>query len=255
MLLAIDIGNSNIVYGAYEDDRLIAHWRDDTPRQINSATYLASLDQLLHGQPVTPEQLEAAVISSVVPELQEIIPAAIHTWLKVDPLIVGPNLKTGLKLNYDQPKKLGTDRLANAVAAFTLYGGPVIILDCGTATKLEAITEDGTFLGGIIAPGVRVAATALTGAAAQLDAFKLTKPPTVIGTNTTHCMQSGFIYGHIMMLHGLIERIRMEMKAPSAPVVATGGLIGLLADPLLTFEYINPFLTLDGLRIIHEMNS
>jgi type III pantothenate kinase len=255
MLLAIDIGNSNIVYGVYQDARLIAHWRDHTPRQVNPAAYLASLDQLLHGQPVAPEQLEAVVISSVVPTLKEIIPAAIHAWLKVKPLIVGPNLKTGLKLNYDQPEKLGADRLANAVAAFTLYGGPIIVLDCGTATKLEAITQDGTFLGGVIAPGIQTAAAALTGAAAQLDAFELTKPPTVIGANTTHCMQSGFIYGHIMMLRGLITQIKAEMKTPAARVVATGGLIGILADPFLTFDHINPFLTLEGLRIIHEMNS
>jgi type III pantothenate kinase len=254
MLLAIDIGNTNIVYGIFQGNQLIAHWRRHTDRQTNPTEYQTLLGQLLHDRQIEPCQLNATVISSVVPALNEVIPSVVQALFMVEPLIVRSTLKTGLTLNYDQPEKLGTDRLANATAAFTLYGGPVIVLDCGTATKLCAITEDGTYLGGVIAPGIKTAATALTGAAAQLSAFELTKPPTVIGTNTTHCMQSGIIYGHIMMLRGLIRQIRSEMKSPAAKVVATGGLLGLVSAELPEIDNENPFLTLDGLRIIYEMN-
>jgi type III pantothenate kinase len=254
MLLAIDIGNTNIVYGVYQGDQLIAHWRSTTDRQADTAEYQAFLGQLLHKEQIEPRQLDATIISSVVPALNVIIPSVIRTWLKIEPLIVRPTLKTGLTLNYDQPEKLGTDRLANAAAAFALYGGPVIVLDCGTATKLCAITQNGTYLGGIIAPGLKTLAAALSAGADQLPEFELTKPPSVIGANTIHCMQSGIIYGQIAMLRGLIGRIRSEMKSPAAQVVATGGLIGLLSDSLPEIGHVNPGLTLEGLRIIFEMN-
>jgi type III pantothenate kinase len=254
MLLTIDIGNTNIVYGIFQGAQLIAHWRSDTDRQKSSVAYQALLEQALRSRRIEPGQLNAVVIALVVPALNEVFPATLRTWLKAEPLIVRSSLKTGLTLNYEQPAKLGTDRLANATAAFALYGGPVIVLDCGTATKLCAITQDGTYLGGIIAPGIKAMATALSASADQLPDLKLIKPPTVIGTNTIHCMQSGIIYGHMMMLKGLIGRMRAEMETPAAQIVATGGLIGLLTDPLLTFDHVNPFLTLEGLRIIYEMN-
>jgi type III pantothenate kinase len=255
MLLAIDIGNTNIVYGVYQGDHLLAHWRNRTDRQKSSACYQTLLEQALHSRKIEPEQLNAVVITSVVPALTAIIPEAIRNRLKIEPLIVRSTLRTGLKLNYEQPEKLGTDRLANAVAAFNLYGGPVIVLDCGTATKICAITQNGTYLGGVIAPGLKTLVTALSATADQLPEFELIKPPAVIGANTIHCMQSGIIYGQIIMLKGLIGQMRAEMKTPAAQTVATGGLIGLLADPLLTFDHINPFLTLEGLRIIYEKNS
>jgi type III pantothenate kinase len=255
MLLAIDIGNTNIVYGVYQNNRLILHWRNPTDRQATVATSMELLGQAFRKQQLRPEQIDAVAIASVVPTLTALLPEVIRTWLKVEPLIIRSTLETGLKIRYDQPERLGADRLANAAAAYHLYGGPVIVLDCGTATKLGAITQDGTYLGGIIAPGLKTLAAALSASAAQLPELELIKPPAVIGTNTIHCMQSGIIYGHILMVRGLIMQMRAEMKTPAAQLVATGGLIRLMVDPQLTFNHTNPFLTLEGLKIIHEMNQ
>jgi type III pantothenate kinase len=254
MLLVIDIGNTNIVYGVYQGNQLLAHWRGPTNREQSAAGQQGFLLKSLRERQIEPLQLHAAAIASVVPVLSPVMQAAIGPLITSEPLMVHYALRTGLKIRYDHPEKLGADRLANAVAAYTLYGGPLIVLDCGTATKLCAITKGGTYLGGVIAPGLKTLAASLSASADQLPQFELVKPPAVIGANTIHCLQSGIINGQIMMLKGLIAQMRREMKAPAAQVVATGGLIGLLSASLPEIEHINPCLTLEGLKIIHDLN-
>jgi type III pantothenate kinase len=254
MLLVIDIGNTNIVYGVYQGDQLIVHWRAPTDRKQSAAIYQGLLLESLRKRQIEPLQLHTAAIASVVPVLSPVMQAAVGPLITCEPLLIHYALQTGLKIRYDHPEKLGADRLANAVAAYTLYRGPLIVLDCGTATKLCAVTKDGTYLGGVIAPGLKTLAASLSASADQLPEFELVKPPTVIGANTIHCLQSGIINGQIMMVKGLIGQIRQEMEAATAPVIATGGLIGLLSPSLPEIKHVNSCLTLEGIRIIHDLN-
>ena len=255
MLLVIDIGNTNIVFGVFHDDRLQAHWRIKTDRQKTADEYGFICLQSFQYYHIDPIQVQAAIIASVVPEVEPAIRTAIQNFLRINPLTVHPGLTTGLQIRYDHPEKLGADRLVNAVAAYTLYGGPVIIADLGTATKLCVVTAQGEYLGGIIAPGIAALAEILTKTADQLPRFEPVKPPKVIGTNTVACMQSGIIYGQIAMLSGLIRRIKSELGQATVKVVATGGLAHLVASEIPAINAVNPFLTLEGLKIIYEMNS
>ena len=255
MLLAIDIGNTNIVFGVYQANRLQAHWRISTDRQKTADEYGLICLQLLQLHQINPTALTAAVLCSVVPAVEASLVAALQNFLQLKPLVVRSNLKTELNLRYDQPEKLGADRLVNAVAAYALYGGPVIIVDLGTATKLCVVAANGDYLGGVIAPGIKALTEILCNSADQLPRFTPSKPPTVIGTNTIACMQSGVINGQIAMVSGLIEQIKAELKLSAVTTVATGGLAHLVAAAIPLINQINPFLTLEGLKLISEMNS
>lgn len=255
MLLVIDIGNTNIVFGVFDEERLHAHWRVKTDRQKTADEYGFICLQSFQFYHIEPIHIEAAVIASVVPDVEPTICNAVRNYLHINPLTVHHDLTTGLHIRYDHPEKLGADRLVNAVAAYTLYGGPVIIADLGTATKLCVVTSQGEYLGGIIAPGITALTEILTKTADQLPRFEPVKPPKVIGTNTVACMQSGIIYGQIAMLSGLIRRIKSELSLPAVKVVATGGLAHLVASEIPAINTVNPFLTLEGLKIIYKMNS
>jgi type III pantothenate kinase len=254
MLLTVDIGNTNIVCGIYEGAGLQGHWRNETVPPQTAPMFQEQLSRWCKNIQIRPQAIHGAVIASVVPAVDTAFQQAVQSYFHTDPLMVNHRLRTGLKLQYDQPEKLGADRLANAVAAYTLYGGPVIIVDLGTATKLCVVTEAGAYLGGIIAPGIQTGIDALVNAAAKLPRFEAVKPPAVIGRNTVHCLQSGIINGHVAMIRGLIRMIEAELGLPKVQTVVTGGLARLVAAEIPEFDRINPFLTLEGLRIIYEQN-
>lgn len=254
MLLAIDIGNTQLVFGIFEQGQLRVQWRLNTDRNKTADEYGALCLQLLQFHRIDPAKIKAAIIASVVPSVQPALAAAIHTFFNLIPLNVSPALKTGLTLQYDQPEKLGADRLVNAAAAYALYGGPVLIIDLGTATKFCVVAQNGDYQGGIIAPGIKTSAAALTQTADQLPGFELKLPPRVIGTNTIHCMQSGILYGQIALLKGLSQQIKAELELPAIRTVATGGLASLVAPSIPEIDTLNPNLTLEGLNILYRLN-
>jgi type III pantothenate kinase len=254
MLLTVDIGNTNIVCGIYKGNKLQSHWRTGTVRRQDPMAYQEQLGRWCNDQQIPPQAIDGAVIASVVPPVDAAFQHAVRSCFHIDPLMVNHRLRTGLNLQYDQPEKLGADRLVNAVAAYTLYGGPVIILDLGTATKLCVVTEHGDYLGGIIAPGIKIGIDALANATAKLPRFEPTKPPAVIGRSTVHCLQSGIINGHVAMIRGLVRMIETELGLSQIRVIATGGLARLVAAEIPEIDRINEFLTLEGLRIIYEKN-
>jgi len=259
MILVMDVGNTNIVLGVYKDKELQVHWRVSTDRQKTADEYGMLLHNLFtyntYNNSVDRENIKAIVISSVVPPLMPTLENVCHRYFSLEPLIIGPGIKTGLKIRYENPREVGADRIVNAVAVNELYGGPAVIVDFGTATTFCALAANGEYLGGAITPGIGIATDALFQRAAKLPRIELIKPASVIGKNTVVSMQSGIIYGYIGQVDGIVERIKKEMNEPKALVVATGGLAELLKQDAKTIDRVDPFLTLEGLRIIYEKNK
>lgn len=254
MLLAIDVGNTNIVLGIYRDKHLIHQWRISTDRGKSSDEYAQLFKQLLKHNGIDAAHIKAVAVASVVPPLMHSLENAIWKSFKLRALVIRHDLKTGLQNKYDHPEQLGMDRWVNAVAAYHLYGGPVIIVDCGTATKLCAVTAEGDYLGGMICPGIKISADALFRTAAKLQAVDFVKPPTVIGKNTPHAVQSGIIFGFAGMVQYLVKKMKEELAADQVKVVATGGLAWVVADDG-GIDIVNEMLTLEGVRILCEMNT
>ena len=252
MLLAIDVGNTNIVTGIYKGAELLASWRIGTDRRRTPCEIAALLKSLfdMHGLDVA--EVKGAVISSVVPPLTQVVAQSVKMLFDIDPLIVGPGVKTGMPILVDNPREVGTDRIVNAVAAYHKYGGPLIVVDFGTATTFDAVSERGEYLGGAISPGIGISMDALFRETAQLPKIDFKKPKRVIGKNTVESMQSGIFYGYVSLVDGMVERIRQEL--PNAKVIATGGLAELVAEASSTIEKVDPWLTLEGLRIIYLKN-
>jgi type III pantothenate kinase len=253
MLLAIDLGNTNLTIGLYQGEELTAHWRLATDHARMPDEYGLQLLGLLTNAGKTPADLDGVVLSSVVPPLTGRLVQACGEYLKQEPLVVDTGVKTGIRIRYDDPKAVGADRVCDAVAVLRLYGGPACVIDFGTATTFNAITKDGEYLGGAITAGINLAAEALFAHAAKLQRIDLQLPPSVIGRNTTHAMQSGLIYGYVAMTEGMVERFRKEL-GPEMKVIATGGLAGLIAKETPVIQIHAPWLTLDGLRLIWELN-
>jgi type III pantothenate kinase len=253
MLLAIDIGNSNITLGLYEGDMLGPRWRLSTKLEKMPDECGAIMLSLFRRSGVSPEQIQAIAMASVVPPLTGVFVDACRTFLKCDPLIVDSSIKTGIHLLYDDPAQVGADRIVDAAAAYKIYGGPACIIDLGTATTFDAISSEGDYLGGAIAPGLRIAAEALFQRASKLPKVDLGLPPAAIGRNTIHSLQSGLIYGYIGLIEGMVERFRSEL-GPATKVIATGGLAEVLAKQTKIISILAPWLTLDGLKIIYELN-
>ncbi len=253
MLLTIDIGNTNIKIGVYQDERLIAHWRVTTERHRLADEYLVLLHNLFDLGGIDPREIDGCAISCVVPPLTGEFRTLCRTYFHVEPLMVSATTPTGLRYNVDTPAELGADRIANSLAAFRRYGGPVIVLAFGTATTFDVITADGEYIGGAIAPGIGISADALFRLAAKLYQVELVRPPSVIGKNTIHHMQSGVILGYAGLVEGLVNRMQAELGT-SCPVVATGGLAELIAAETEAITTVEPYLTLEGLRLIYEMN-
>jgi type III pantothenate kinase len=254
MLLVFDVGNTNIVMGIYDDKKLVNFWRMKTDAEKTSDEYGMLISQLFTHQGFNFSDINAVVISSVVPPIMYTLEHMTRKYLGREPLVVGPGIKTGINIKYDNPKEVGADRIVNAVAAYELYGGPLIIVDFGTATTFCAVSENGDYLGGAISPGVRISMDALFERTAKLPRVELIKPETVICKNTINSIQSGVIYGYVGQVDYIVKRMKKEINAPNAKVVATGGLSKLIASESETIEIVSGLLTLEGLRIIYRRN-
>jgi type III pantothenate kinase len=253
MILAFDVGNTNIVIGAFQDETLITHWRIKTDIHRTRDEYGMVMSCLFNYSGLEMDKVKAVVISSVVPPLMQELELFILKYFACKPLVVGPGVKTGLALKYDNPREVGADRVVNAVAAYHKYGGPLIIVDFGTATTFCVVNERGDYLGGAIAPGVVISTEALFARASKLPRVELVKPRSVIGKNTINSMQAGIIYGFVGQVEGIINRIKAEIEEKPL-VVATGGLAHSIAKETAVIDKVDDFLTLDGLRIIYELN-
>jgi len=254
MLLAIDVGNTNIVLGLYQKKKLIIHWRIETDRERTEDEYAALMRGLFSINDLKFDVVKDIIVSCVVPPILPIIENLSKKYFNTSPLVVGPGIKTGIPILYDNPKEVGADRIVNAVAGYERYGGPLIIVDFGTATTFDAVSKGGEYLGGVITPGIGISMEALFEKAAKLPKIELIKPSTVIGRNTISSMQSGAIYGYAGLVDRIVEEMRKELDRDTY-VVATGGLAELIIPESLTIKEVNPFLTLDGLQIIFEMNT
>lgn len=254
MILVFDVGNTNIMIGVYQDKNLVEHWRISTASQRTADEHAVLLRALFEGSGLTFKRIRAIVISSVVPPLMMTLDLMSKKYFGFPPLVVGPGIKTGLQIRFENPREVGADRIVNAIAGYELYGGPLIIVDFGTATTFCAITARGEYLGGAIAPGIGISTEALFARAAKLPRVELVKPPSVIGKNTVNSMQSGIIYGFAGQVDAIVSRMKKEL--PGNPqVVATGDMAEVMAQEARTIDRVDPQLTLTGLRIIYERNQ
>ena len=253
MLLAVDIGNTNITLGVFDGDKLLASWRLFTDVDKMADEYAALLLNLLSHQGLAVSDIKDAALCSGVPPLVPVFQEVCRRYFGISALVVGAGIKTGVRILYEDPRQVGPDRVVDAVAAFRLYGGPVIVVDFGTGTVFDAISKDGDYLGGAIAPGIRIAADALFQRTAVLPRIELVAPKQAIGRNTVSSMQSGIVFGYVGLIEGLVARFRKELGEP-AKVVATGGLAEIIAKEAPIIDIVDPNLTLVGLRIIHELN-
>ncbi len=253
MLLALDIGNTNITLGLYDGETLGPRWRLATNLERMPDEYgLQILGLIRHGC-CDADQLTGVCIASVVPPLTPRLVQACRDYLGQEPLVVDAGVRTGVRIRYENPRSVGADRIVDAAAVQHLYGGPACVVDFGTGTTFDAISAEGDYLGGAIAPGIGIAAEALFSRAAKLPRVDLTRPPSAIGRNTTHALQSGLLFGYVGLVEGMVARFRIEL-GPQMKVIATGGLAEIIARETDVLEIIAPWLTLDGLRIIWEMN-
>ncbi len=254
MLLAIDIGNTEITLGAFEGEELRANWRLATRLHRVSDEYAALLMNLFQHQNIKLKDIKEVAVCCVVPPLLATFMDMCGRYFNVTPLVVGAGAKTGVRIRMDNPREVGADRIVNAAAAHHLYGGPVIITDFGTATTFDVVSREGDYLGGAIAPGIGSAAEALFMRAAMLPRVELVHPRRVIGSNTTSAMQSGIIYGYIGLVEGIVSRIQGELGEKTA-VIATGGYAKLIASETSVIDTVNPNITLIGLKLIYGMNQ
>jgi len=254
MLLAIDIGNTNLTLGLYDGKERGPNWRLATDHARMPDEYGLQFLGLLEHAKCGEDCLTGIVLASVVPQHTARVVQACQEYLKIDPLVVDTGVKTGIRIRYEDPKAVGADRVADAVAVMKLYGGPACVIDFGTATTFNAVTADGDYLGGAITAGVNLAAEALYTRAAKLPRMDLQRPPSVIGRNTVHAMQSGLLFGYVSMVEGMVARFRSELGS-DMKVIATGGLAKVVAKETEIIDIISPWLTLDGLRIIWELNQ
>jgi type III pantothenate kinase len=254
MLLTIDIGNTNLTIGLYEGEKLGWHWRLATDHHRMPDEYGLQMLGLLQHAGHNLGDLTGIALSSVVPPLTGRVTQACGEYLQQNPLVVDTGVKTGIRIRYEDPKAVGADRVCDAVAVMHFYGGPACVIDFGTATTFNAVTKEGDYLGGAITAGINLAAEALYTRAAKLPRIDLQRPPNVIGRNTIHAMQSGLLFGYVSMVEGMVERFRKELGA-EMKVIATGGLAEVVAKETPVIQHIAPWLTLDGLRIIWELNQ
>ncbi len=253
MLLCIDIGNTNITLGLYPGETLGPRWRLATNHERMPDEFALQMLGLLAYARLTPADVTGVAIASVVPPLTGRWVEVCRTYLGCDPLVVDAGVRTGVRILYDEPGMVGADRIVDAAAAYRLYGGPACVVDFGTATTFDAISAAGDYLGGAIAPGIGIAADALFARTAKLPRVEIARPPAAIGRNTVHAIQSGLLFGYVSLVEGMVARFRAEL-GPDMKVIGTGGLAELIAKETPAIEIIAPWLTLDGLRIVYEMN-
>jgi type III pantothenate kinase len=254
MLLAVDVGNTNVTLGVFDGDKLRHTWRMATDVNQMGDEYAALLLALLNYQGVKASDIKEAALCSVVPPLVGIFEELLERYFKVSPLVVRAGVKTGVRILADNPREVGTDRIVNCAAAHFLYKRAVIVVDLGTGTTFDMVSKEGDFIGGVIAPGIGIAAQALYTRTAALPRVELVPPPKAIGTNTITAMQSGIVYGYIGLVEGLLVRIQKEL-GEKALVVATGGYADLIATGTKVIDKVNADITLIGLRLIYQMNK
>ncbi len=254
MLLAIDIGNTNITLGLYQQDILGARWRLATVHERMPDEYGLQLLGLLSHAGIQVQDIQGICMASVVPPLTGKIIDACRSYLGQSPLVVDAGVKTSVRIRYEDPRAVGADRIVDAAAVQRLYGGPACVVDFGTATTFDAIAENGDYLGGAISPGIGIAAEALFLHTAKLPRVDLQPPPQAIGRNTVHALQSGLLFGYVALVEGMVKRFRQEL-GPNMKVIATGGLAELLAAQTPIIEIVAPWLTLDGLNMIWKLNQ
>jgi type III pantothenate kinase len=255
MVLVIDIGNTNVVIGVYDNEKLVEHFRIGTDIEKTVDEYAILINGLLSiRKGLTLDQIKGVIISCVVPPLLLTFHALCEKFIGVEPIIVEPGIRTGMPILYENPAELGADRIVNAVSGYETYRRSLIIVDFGTATTFDYVTKKGEYVGGAIVPGIMVSLEALFERASKLPRVELLKPESVIGRNTVHAMQSGIIFGYASLVDGIVRRMKKEI-GDDPYVVATGGLAGLIYDVSETIDVIDEFLTLRGLRILYEKNK
>lgn len=255
MLLAIDVGNTNIKYGVFDDKKLVASFRAASILLRTADEYGSVLINLLTDSGIKKSEIDGIILSSVIPSLNYTICHMCEYFFDIKPLIVGPGIKTGLNIKTENPKEVGADRIVNSVSAFKKYGGPLVVIDFGTATTFNVVDDGGAFLGGVIAPGIKSALEGLVKNTAQLPMIELVSPKSVIGKNTETNMQAGVIFGFAGLVDNIIEKIKAEMGLNNIKVIATGGLGKVIAKETKFIDKVDRTLTLDGLRMIYELNA
>lgn len=258
LILVMDVGNTNIVLGVYNEEKLISEWRISTDIKRTADEYGVLIIQLFLQSKLDPDDIEGVIISSVVPSVMYSLQRMVEKYFEINPLIVGPGMKTGINIKYDNPKEVGADRIVNAVAAHEIYKKPLIIIDFGTATTFCSVRENGDYDGGAICPGIKIASDALFEKTSKLPRVELVKPSHVICKNTVTSMQAGIIYGYIGQIEYIVSKMKKEMRnagEKTPKVVATGGLAYLIAEESKSIDIVEPFLTLKGLRILYEKNK
>ncbi len=254
MILVIDVGNTNMTLGVYDGEALKATFRMTTKVPRTSDEYGVMITQLLENKGIEAKALEGSIVASVVPDVMHSLMGGLVRYTETKPMSVGPGVRTGIRIVTEDPRAIGADRIVDAVAAYEKYGGPVLVLDFGTATTYDLITEKGEFAAGITAPGIRISSEALWTQAAKLPNIEIKKPKSILAQETISSMQAGLVYGQIGQTEYIIRKVKEESQIPHIKVVATGGLGRLIADETKSIDIYDSFLTLDGLRIIYDKN-
>lgn len=257
MLLTIDAGNTNTVFGVYDGEKLVADWRMATVHTKMADEWAAELLVIAQYRGIDLSAITGAICSSVVPPMTTSLREMVETYLHTTLMLVEPGIKTGVRVNVDNPREVGSDRVVNSLAAHTKYGGPAIVIDFGTATSFDVVSDQGEYIGGALAPGLSIASDALFRFTAQLRRIELVPPKSSIGRNTVHAMQSGIVLGYASLVEGMVGRIKRDMgeMGTDAKVIGTGGLARVIATSTDCMNIIDPNLTLDGLRLIYELNK
>lgn len=255
MLLVIDVGNTNITLGVFRGDELLGTFRMTTKIPRTSDEYGITLKELVERQGILSTDIDAAIVASVVPDIMHSLGSAMIKYFGIRPMVVSAGIKTGIRIKTENPKQVGADRIVDAVAAYTIHGGPVIVIDFGTATTYDIVGADGTFEAAVIAPGIRTSAQAMWGQAAMLPAVEIRKPDSILAKETIASMQAGIVFGQIGQTEYIVEKIRQESGYTDAKVVASGGLGKMIASETDIIDVYDPQLTLKGLRIIYEKNK
>jgi type III pantothenate kinase len=254
MLLAIDIGNTSIVFGLFEKEKLVAHWRIRSEQERTTDEYWVLVKEFIRLNDMDSGGISHIIVSSVVPPLVPKFEELSLKYFSIKPLFIGPGVKTGIPILYKHPEEVGADRIVNAAAGYKKYGGPLIIVDFGTATTFDAVSAAGEYMGGVICPGVEISMEALFNKTSKLPRVDMVMPDQVIGRSTAESIQSGVAYGFMGMIDNIVAKMRTEIKG-ECRVIGTGGVLNIIADKAKSIEIVDPFLTLEGLQIIHERNK